>query len=292
MKHFYTVDDPSKRKFPSLIGFRDPNNMDEYLKLKARQAELRSKYKCKGKGDNAFSSQMQFLLTKVKQLEDYARDLSKEMSNLPPEVGLQKDPRQDLLALIMSEKFYPAKVEQFQNWPLVALKTELNRIERINRDLGMKRSAPNWSKYNKKIADLTLEYKRKRGELVAAQYGTARQISKWSRQYIDQTYNKLEELRRTDPTAPKKPAYKDKKADDPKQQDLSLKTLFTSSDTSTIALNQRKKQKQMDEEEQERAQQDDIMKVALQQMLVENLDSTRLLDLAKRVMSRPPSPNS
>ena len=47
-------------------------------------------------------------------MEDYARDLSKEMSNLPPEPGLQKDLRKDILALIMSEKFYPAKEEQFQ----------------------------------------------------------------------------------------------------------------------------------------------------------------------------------
>ncbi|MFS7978957.1 hypothetical protein Hanom_Chr10g00921631 [Helianthus anomalus] len=51
--------------------------MDEYLKLKAKQAEWRAKYECKGQGDNAFSSRMQFLLTKVKKLEDYARDLSK-----------------------------------------------------------------------------------------------------------------------------------------------------------------------------------------------------------------------
>ncbi|MFS7954157.1 hypothetical protein Hanom_Chr07g00626961 [Helianthus anomalus] len=89
MKQFYTVDDLSKRKFPSLVGFRDPNNMDEYLKLKAWQAKIRARLECKGESDNAISSLMQFLLTKVKQLEDYARDLSKEMSNLPPEANLQ-----------------------------------------------------------------------------------------------------------------------------------------------------------------------------------------------------------
>ncbi|MFS7920034.1 hypothetical protein Hanom_Chr03g00219561 [Helianthus anomalus] len=88
MRQFYTVDDPSKRKFPSLIGYRDPANMDEYLKLKVRQADLRAKLEYKGKSDNETSSYMQFLLTKVKKLEDYARDLSKEMSTLPPEAGL------------------------------------------------------------------------------------------------------------------------------------------------------------------------------------------------------------
>ncbi|MFS8007197.1 hypothetical protein Hanom_Chr14g01258111 [Helianthus anomalus] len=129
MRQFYTVDDPSKRKIPSLVGFRDPNNMDEYLKLKDMQAEIRARLECKGENDNAFSSHMQFLLIKFKQLEDFARDLSKEMSNLPPEVDLQQEMRKDLLALIMREKFYHAKVEQFQDWPLIALKHEANIIK-------------------------------------------------------------------------------------------------------------------------------------------------------------------
>ncbi|MFS7967832.1 hypothetical protein Hanom_Chr09g00790371 [Helianthus anomalus] len=76
----------------------------------------------KGQGDNAISSRMQFLLTKVKQLEDYASDMSKKMSNLPPDADLQVDLRKDLIELIMSENFYPAKAEKFQDLPLVALK--------------------------------------------------------------------------------------------------------------------------------------------------------------------------
>ncbi|MFS7986160.1 hypothetical protein Hanom_Chr11g01007131 [Helianthus anomalus] len=68
MKQLYIVDDPSKRKFPSLVGFRYPVNMDEYVKLKARQPEKRAKLECKGKIDNEISSHMQFLLTKLKQL--------------------------------------------------------------------------------------------------------------------------------------------------------------------------------------------------------------------------------
>ncbi|MFS7996310.1 hypothetical protein Hanom_Chr12g01128441 [Helianthus anomalus] len=39
MTQFYTEDDPSKRTFPSLHGFRTPKNIDEYLKLKAKQVE-------------------------------------------------------------------------------------------------------------------------------------------------------------------------------------------------------------------------------------------------------------
>ncbi|XP_022019616.1 muscle M-line assembly protein unc-89-like [Helianthus annuus] len=243
------VDDPAKRKFPSLHGFRPPKNMDEYLKLKARQAELQAKYEGKGQGDGNISSGMQHGLSKVKKLEDYARDLSKEMSNLPSNTDLQKKLRKDLLELIMRDKFYPAKVEQFKDWPLIALKDEVNRIERIRNDPQMKRSAPDWNKYKKTIAELTLEYKRKKAELVAAKYGSAKTISKWFRQYIDMVYEKLEKLRETDPIAPKKPTYKSKTTDEPKQQTFSPKTLFTSSDTSIIALNQRKRQKQIDEED-------------------------------------------
>ncbi|MFS7998289.1 hypothetical protein Hanom_Chr12g01151911 [Helianthus anomalus] len=212
------------------------------------------------------------------------------MSNLPPNADLQKELRTDLLKLIMSEKFYPAKVEQFKDWPLIALKAEVNSIERIKNDPKMKRSAPDWNKYKKTIVDLTLEYKRKKAELVAAKYSSAKTISKWLRQYTDMVYEKLEKFRETDPTAPKKPAYKNKKPDEPRQQTLPLKTLFTSSNTSIIALNQRKRQKQIDEEDAEREA--DIMKVAIKQMIEENPDSAKLQEIAKRFMSRPPSPNS
>ncbi|MFS7969784.1 hypothetical protein Hanom_Chr09g00813261 [Helianthus anomalus] len=96
MRQFYTVDDPAKRKFPSLCGFRPPKNLDEYLKLKVKQDELQAKYEGQGENDNSISSRMQLLLSKVKKLEDYARDLSKEMSDLPPNTDLQKEMRKDL----------------------------------------------------------------------------------------------------------------------------------------------------------------------------------------------------
>ncbi|MFS7890131.1 hypothetical protein Hanom_Chr00s000007g01615181 [Helianthus anomalus] len=214
MRQFYTVDDPAKRKFPSLCGFRPPKNLDEYLKLKAKQAELQAKCEGLGESDNIISSRMQLLLSKVKKLEDYARDLSKEMSNLPLYPNLQKEIRQDLLELIMRDKFYRAKVEQFKYWPHIALKAEASKIERIRNDPGMKRSAPDLSKYKKKIAELTLEYKTKKQELVVAKYGTAKAISKCSRQYTNMVYVKLEKRREIDPIVPKKQAYRDKKVDE------------------------------------------------------------------------------
>ncbi|MFS7919603.1 hypothetical protein Hanom_Chr03g00214591 [Helianthus anomalus] len=83
MKQFYTEDDPS------LHGFRTPKNIDEYLKLKAKQAEYMSKEESKGLGDNNLQGQKQHGLSKVRKLEDFARDLSKTMSNLPPNVEAQ-----------------------------------------------------------------------------------------------------------------------------------------------------------------------------------------------------------
>ncbi|KAJ0442334.1 hypothetical protein HanIR_Chr16g0808011 [Helianthus annuus] len=47
MRQFNTEEDPSKRRFPSLIGFMVPEDMDDYLKLKARQAKVRAKVESK-----------------------------------------------------------------------------------------------------------------------------------------------------------------------------------------------------------------------------------------------------
>ncbi|KAF5817433.1 hypothetical protein HanRHA438_Chr02g0054221 [Helianthus annuus] len=78
MRQFYTEDDPSNRRFPSPIGFIVPEDIDEYLELKARQAKIRAKIECEGQSDEAISEKLEFLLTKVKQMEDFAHELSKE----------------------------------------------------------------------------------------------------------------------------------------------------------------------------------------------------------------------
>ncbi|MFS7945438.1 hypothetical protein Hanom_Chr06g00524321 [Helianthus anomalus] len=131
MRQFYTEDDPSKKTFPSLHGFRTPRNMDEYLKLKAKQAEYIAKQESKGNGETNFSSRMQHGLSKVRKLEDFVRDLSKEMPNLPPNADLQRKMRKYLLELIMSDKPYPTKEHQVKDWPVTTLKEEANRNERM-----------------------------------------------------------------------------------------------------------------------------------------------------------------
>ena len=108
----------------------------------------------------------------------------------------------------MKDKFYPAEESQFKEWPLVALKHEAERIQRIKNDPSKKKTAPNWSKYKRLIADLTTEYKRKKRELVDAKIGTAEAISKWSRQQTDEAYERLEKQRMKATNSPKKSDYK------------------------------------------------------------------------------------
>ncbi|MFS7943382.1 hypothetical protein Hanom_Chr06g00499681 [Helianthus anomalus] len=69
--------------FPSLFGYRKPKILDEYLKLKARQAEIIRREKCKGKGDRTAQGILSLELSKVSKIEDYAKDLSQSMSEKP-----------------------------------------------------------------------------------------------------------------------------------------------------------------------------------------------------------------
>ena len=136
----------------------------------------------------------------------------------------------------------------------------------------MKRSAPNWRKYKKAIDDLTLEYKRKKQELVDAKVAPAKAIAKWTRQYTDEAYERLRKRRETDPSLPKKPDYKTINMS--KKQVHNSEPLFTSSDTSVIMLNQRKRQKLTDAEEKE--QEAVYFKEAMKKMALEDDSSAKL----------------
>ncbi|MFS7919602.1 hypothetical protein Hanom_Chr03g00214581 [Helianthus anomalus] len=151
----------------------------------------------------------------------------------------------------MDTKPYKAYRSDFKDWPLEALKEEVDRIELMKKDPQMKKSSPNWKKYKKVDVDEALRYKRKRVELEVTNYGTARSIARWSKRNIDLTYKKLEELRKTNPSLPKKPVYDDETTDRP-QQTLPSKKLFSSSDVSINILKQRKRQQLIDEEDEKR----------------------------------------
>jgi len=51
IQSFYNAEDPSKLSFPSLPNLPKPKNVDEYLEMKAKQVDMITKEKCKGKDD-------------------------------------------------------------------------------------------------------------------------------------------------------------------------------------------------------------------------------------------------
>ncbi|MFS7968904.1 hypothetical protein Hanom_Chr09g00802951 [Helianthus anomalus] len=76
MESFYKIEDPSKRTFPSLYGFTQPQNIDVYLKMKAKQAEVIARVESEGLGDRKYQSLLSHGLDNVRKLEDFAKDLS------------------------------------------------------------------------------------------------------------------------------------------------------------------------------------------------------------------------
>ncbi|XP_021986119.1 uncharacterized protein LOC110882395 [Helianthus annuus] len=176
--------------------------MDKYLELKARQAKIRAKIECEGQIDEAISEKLEFLLTKVKQMEDYAQDLSKE----------------------------------------------------------------------------------KKQELVDAKVDTAIAIAKWTKQYTDETYERLKKRRITVSDTPKRPDYKmlEQQIDD-------LKTLLTSTDNPILVANQEKEKLLTSEEAKEKEA--EYFTEAIKKMDLKEDRSAKLQDLAKKVLTKPASPN-
>ena len=80
IKSFYSEDDPEKRKLPSVQGYPLPRNIEEYLKIKAQQAEDISKRDTEGKSDKEIQRNLQYLLTKVRTLEQFSKDLCQKLS--------------------------------------------------------------------------------------------------------------------------------------------------------------------------------------------------------------------
>ncbi|MFS7994271.1 hypothetical protein Hanom_Chr12g01103891 [Helianthus anomalus] len=116
MESFYKIDDPSKRTFPSLYGFRQPQNLDEYLKVKAKQTEVTAREESKGLGDRTYQGLLSHGLNKVRKLEDFAKDVSKSMSEQPFDTELEEDLKVDYLDHIMKHKPYKATRAQFKEW--------------------------------------------------------------------------------------------------------------------------------------------------------------------------------
>ncbi|MFS7918394.1 hypothetical protein Hanom_Chr03g00200501 [Helianthus anomalus] len=200
MRQFFTEEGPTKRRFSSLIGYMAPKDINDYLKIKAGQAKIKAKVdnKSESLSEEGIAKRLEFYHTKVKQIEEFAQELDKEKADQ------KRKSREQYLAYIMKEKFYPTEEQQFKEWPLVALKHEAERIQRIKNDPTKKKNAPNWSKYKRLIANLTAEYKGKKKELVDAKMDTAEAMSKWSRQQTDEAYERLKKRKITISDASKK----------------------------------------------------------------------------------------
>ncbi|MFS8033851.1 hypothetical protein Hanom_Chr17g01574411 [Helianthus anomalus] len=69
IESFYTTEGTSQLTFPSLLGYRKPRNLDEYLKLKARQADYIGNEMCKGLADRAAQGILSHELARLARLE-------------------------------------------------------------------------------------------------------------------------------------------------------------------------------------------------------------------------------
>ncbi|MFS8024943.1 hypothetical protein Hanom_Chr16g01469211 [Helianthus anomalus] len=176
-------------------------------------------------------------LSKVSKIEDYVKDLSKSMSENPINVELDKELKQDYLDHIMKLKPYKANGAQFKDWSIDALKEEIERIKKFLNDPSQKPTPPDWKKGKQIDPNKALKLKKMIAVLVAANYGNARSIARWSESKIVETYKRLEQFKGEDPIVPQKAVYLTVFIP---QQTLTSKTLPSTSCLSITALNQAK----------------------------------------------------
>ncbi|MFS7979731.1 hypothetical protein Hanom_Chr10g00931141 [Helianthus anomalus] len=104
-----------------------------------------------------------------------------------------------------------------------------------------------WSQYKKNLPKSTLKLKRMKEELITANYGSRNQIARWKEIKVIDTYKKLEERRKKDPSVPKKPDYPASEVSI--KQTVPTKRSAKPIVPSAAIVYQTKRQKQMDEEE-------------------------------------------
>ncbi|XP_022031398.1 spindle assembly checkpoint component MAD1-like [Helianthus annuus] len=182
-------------------GYPRPNNIEEYLKLKAQQTEDFSKRNSQGKSDKEIPRYYQYLLTQASTLERFSKNLCQQLSERDDE-----SMRKDYIEHIMSFKKYKGEKAQYKEWTIGELKEELERIEKMNKEK-IKHTPPVWSKYMKNVTDNVLRLKRMKEELIAANFGSRNQVTRWKEENVMASYKKLEELRKKNPNVPQKPDY-------------------------------------------------------------------------------------
>ncbi|MFS7968905.1 hypothetical protein Hanom_Chr09g00802961 [Helianthus anomalus] len=140
----------------------------------------------------------------------------------------------------MKYKPYKATKARFKDWSIDALREEIDRITKINNDPLVKKTVPIWNKCKQFDPDDALRFERMRAELVAAGYGFARSVARWSKLNVEETYKNLEELRKKDQSVSQKPVYPETTTGRP-QQTHAFKKFSLASASPTNALNQLKR---------------------------------------------------
>ncbi|KAJ0445403.1 hypothetical protein HanIR_Chr16g0842511 [Helianthus annuus] len=167
---FYSEDDPAKRNLPSVQGYPRPNNIEEYLKLKAQQAEDISNRNTQGKSDREIQTNYQYLLTQVKILEQFSKDVCQNLSERADETL-----RKHYVDYIMAYKTYKGEKYRYKEWTISELESETARIQDMIKNK-VKQTPPIWAKFKKNVPARTLQLKRMKEQLITANLG---QRTKW-----------------------------------------------------------------------------------------------------------------
>ncbi|KAJ0433265.1 hypothetical protein HanIR_Chr17g0868341 [Helianthus annuus] len=188
----------------------------------------------------------------------------------------------------MAYKTYKGEKYQYKEWTISELESETARIQDMIKNK-VKQTHPIWAKFKKNVPDRTLQLKRMKEELITANFGSKNQVARWKEDKVFASYKKLEELRKKNRNLPQKPVYPEAVVP-AKQQKLQIRR---STAPPAAILYQTRKQKQMDAETKaDKAAGDYVVKIGLKQMIGEKLELTQTTNTAKRVITRPPSPNS
>jgi len=283
IKSFYYEDDPAKRSLPSVEGYPRPNNIEEYLKVKAKQAEDISKRDAQGKTDKEIQRHYQFLLTQVRSLEQFAKNVCQQISEKADE-----SLRKDYVDNIMAYKKYKGEKYMYEDWTIPELESEAARIQEMIKNK-VKHTPPDWSKYKKNMPDKTLELKIMKEELVAADYGSKNQVMRWREDRVRATYKRLEELRKKDPKVPQKPDYS-KAVVSTRPPKLQVKRATA---PAGAAIYKRRDQNQLDTETvTELMAGDELVKEGIKVMIAETLGLNQPASTAQTVITRPASLNT
>ncbi|KAJ0916301.1 hypothetical protein HanPSC8_Chr06g0260061 [Helianthus annuus] len=283
IKSFYNEDDPAKRSLPSIKGYPWPKNIEEYLKIKAKQAEDISKRNTQGKSDKEVSRYYQYLLTQVSSLERFAKNVSQQISERAAET-LKKD----YIESIMFYKKYKGERHMYKEWIVPELEAESARIHvMIKRKVT--HTPPDWAKFKKNVPEKQLELKRMKEELVVAEFGTKRQVARWKEDLVRSTYKRLEELRKKDPKIPQKPDYPEAAV----SKGPSKVQIRRATAPAGTAIYKRRTQSQFGAETvQEILAGNAVLKEGLLRTLKEELEQENSATTAQPVMNRPASPNT